>query len=113
MRESDGFTDMEVMPPEVDVARAVQKHLSNALEVRILVSSPQMSVWQSGSRSDAAGGYEICRKDWQSVRSATAPLRKQDWDVKTVYLVCISRPSTQMFASETPAKNDTNGISAF
>ena len=107
MRESDSFTDMEVMPPEVVVARAVQKHLLNALEVRILVSSPQLSGWQSGSRPDAAGGYEIRRKDWQSVRSATAPLRKQDWDVKTVYLVSIDRIPTQVFASMAPATNET------
>lgn len=94
IREFDGFTDMETTPSEADVVRAVQTHLSNVLEARILVSSPQKSVWHSpGSRSDVAGGYEIRRKDWQSLRSVTVPLKKSDWDVKTVYLVRIGPPA--------------------
>ena len=81
---------MKTAPPEADVVRAVQKHLPHVLEARILVSSPQKSAWYaSGSRSETAGGYEIRRKDWQSVRSVTAPLQERDWDAKTVYLVCV------------------------
>lgn len=75
-------------PSEADVVRAVQKHLPNVLEARILVSSPQKSVWHSpGSRSDVTGGYEVRRKDWESLRSVTASIRKSDSDANTVYLV--------------------------
>ena len=89
---------MKTTPPEADVVRAVQKHLPDALEARILVSFPQKSAWYpSGSRSDTAGGYEIRRKDWKSVRSVTAPLRKQDWDAQTVYLVRI-----KLYAASSP-----------
>ena len=90
IRESEGFTEMKPTPLESDIIRAVQKYLPNVLEARIFVSSPQKSVWHSlGSRSDTTGGYEIRRKDWQSLRSITAPLKKQDWDANTVYLVRI------------------------
>lgn len=79
---------MKTTPSEADVVRAIQKHLPHVLEARILVSSPQRSAWSaSGPRSETAGGYEIRRKDWRTVRSVTAPLRKLDWDAKTVHLV--------------------------
>ena len=95
IRESECFMDVKTTPPEADVVRAIQKHLADVLEARILVSSPQNSAWHSsGSRSDVAGGYEIRRKDWKSVRSITAPLRKQDWDARTVYLVRVKLSST-------------------
>ena len=82
---------METTPSEADIARAVQVHLPNVFEVRILVSPPQKSVWHSpSSRSDVSGGYEIRRKDWQSLRSVTAPIRKSNWDDKTVYFVRIA-----------------------
>jgi len=91
IRESEGFADMKTAPPEADVVRAVQMHLPDVLWVQILVSSSQKSVWYaSSSRSEAAGGYEIRRKDWRSALSlAAVPLRKQDWDAKTMYLVRI------------------------
>jgi hypothetical protein len=99
---------MKTTPPEADVVRAVRKHLPDVLEARILVSSPQMS----GSRSEPTGGYEIRRKDWRSVRSAAVPLRKQDWDAKTVYLVRIKPYATSSLASpdESSHKRGTNGI---
>ena len=98
IRESECFTDIKTTSPEADVVRAIQNHLSDVLEARILVSSPQNSAWRSsGSRSDTAGGYEIRRKDWESVRSITAPLRKQDWDARTVYLV-----SVKLFTASSP-----------
>lgn len=79
---------MKTIPPEVEIVRAIQKHLPDVIEARILVSSPQKSVWHtSGPRPETTGGYEIRRKDWQSVRSVTAPLGKRDWDARTVYLV--------------------------
>lgn len=79
---------MKAIPPEVEVIRAIQAHLPDVLEVRILVSSPPKSVWRtSGLRPETTGGYEIRRKDWQSVRSVTGRLGKRDWDAKTVYLV--------------------------
>ena len=88
--ESEGFADTKTTPSEVDVVRAIQKHLSDVLEARILVSSPQKPAWYaSGSRSETTGGYEIRRKDWRNVRSVTAPLRKGDWDAKAVYMVRI------------------------
>lgn len=109
--ESDGFTDMETAPSEADVVRAVQKHLSSSLEARILVSSPQKSVWHSpGSRSDVTGGYEIRRKDWRSLRSVTVPLRKSDWDAKTVYLVRI-KPFTKSSPGEFVRERHANGVS--
>ena len=86
---------MKTMISEADVVRAIQMHLSDVLEARILVSSPQKSVWYAScSRSEPTGGYEIRRKDWRFVRSAAAPLRKQDWDAKTVYLVRIKLYAT-------------------
>jgi hypothetical protein len=88
IRESESFKDLRTTPPEADVVRAVQKHLSNVLEARILVSSPQKSAWNSpGTRSGETGGYEIRRKDWQSLRLITGSLPKQGWDAETVYLV--------------------------
>ena len=88
IRETEGFADMKMTPPEADVVRAVQKHLPDILEARILVSSPRKSAWCApGSRPETTGGYEIRRKDWQTVRLVTPPLRKRDWDAKTVYLV--------------------------
>lgn len=97
IRESDSFTDVETAPSEADVMRAVQKYLPDVFEARILVSSPKKSVWHSpDSRSDVTGGYEIRRKDWQSLRSAAAPLRKSDWDIKTVYLVRIKPSAKQL-----------------
>jgi hypothetical protein len=107
IRESDGFTDMETTPSEADAVRAVQTYLSNVLEARILVSSPQKSVWHSpGPRSDVTGGYEIRRKDWQSLRSVTTPLRKSDWDVRTVYLVRIKLRIKRFPAPMNPLVND-------
>ena len=95
IRESEHFADMKTTPSEVDIIRAVQKHLPDVLEARILFSSPQNPAWSSsGSRSDTAGGYEIRRKDWKSVRSVAPPLRKQDWDTRAVYLVCVRLPAT-------------------
>jgi len=97
IHETEGFTDMKTTPPEADVVRAVQKHLSDILEARILVSFPQNSaLWASGSRSETAGGYEIRRKDWNIIRSVTVPLRKRDWDDKTVYLVRVKLRATLM-----------------
>lgn len=98
IRESEHFSDVKTVPAEVDVVRAVQKHLPDVLEARILVSSPQNPAWySSGSRSDTTGGYEIRRKDWESVRSIAPPLRKQDWDARAVYLVCV-----QLFSTSSP-----------
>lgn len=95
IRESEHFTDMKAVPPEMDIVRAVQKYLSDVLEARILVSSPQTPAWSSsGSRSDTTGGYEIRRKDWESVRSIAPPLRKQDWDARAVYLVRVKLSAT-------------------
>jgi len=95
IRESEHFADMKTIPPEVDVIRAVQKHLPDVLEARILISSPQNPAWSSsGSRSDTTGGYEIRRKDWKSVRSIAPPLRKQDWDARVVYLVRVKLSTT-------------------
>jgi len=86
---------MKMTPPEADVVRAVRKHLLDVLETRILVSSPQRPARHiSGSRSETTGGYEIRRKDWRSVRSVAVPLRKLDWDAKTVYLVRIKLYAT-------------------
>lgn len=114
IRESEDFTDMKTMPSEADVVRAIQKHLSNTIEVRILVSSPQNSVWCS-SRSDPTGGYEIRRKDWQSLRSVIAPLPKQDWDAKTLYLVRINTPPLHVVARPCGpvTDRDTNDIYVF
>ncbi|KAF9651930.1 hypothetical protein BDM02DRAFT_3110066 [Thelephora ganbajun] len=85
IHESEGFTDMKTTPPEADVVRAIQKHLPDVLEARILVSPPQKFAWYpSGSRSDTTGGFEVRRKDSKTLRSES--LRKQDWDAKTVYL---------------------------
>jgi len=95
IRDSEHFADMKVVPPEIDVIRAVQKHLPDVLEARILVTSPQNSAWSSsGPRSDTTGGYEIRRKDWESVRSIAPPLRKQDWDARAVYLVRVKLSTT-------------------
>ena len=95
IRESEHFAEIKMMPSEVDVVRAVQKHLPDILEARILVSSPQNPAWYpSGSRSDTTGGYEIRRKDWKSVHSIAPPLRKQDWDARAVYLVCVKLSTT-------------------
>jgi len=116
IHESEGFSDMKAIPPEVDVVRAIQKHLADVLEARILVSSPQRSAWRSsGSRSDATGGYEIRRKDWKSVRSITAPLRKQDWDAKTVYLVRVRLSSTSSLPpmNLSVGERSANGVLVF
>jgi hypothetical protein len=102
---------MKAIPSEVDVVRAIQKHLPNTIEARILVSSPQNPVWCShGSRSDATGAYEIRRKDWQSHRSVTAPMLKQDWDAKTLYLVRIDTPPLYVVARPcgSVSERDTN-----
>lgn len=108
IRESEHFADMKTPPPEADVARAVQNHLSDVLEARILVSSPQNPArYSTGSRPDTAGGYEIRRKDWNSVRSITPPLRKRDWDAKTVYLVRIKlAPTSSPFPPINPSMNE-------
>jgi len=104
---------MKTIPPEADIVRAVQQHLPGVLEARILVSSPQKSVCcASGSRSDTSGGYEIRRKDWKSIRSVTAPLKKRDWDAKAVYLVRVGLYFTSSFPSINPhIKRGTNGVS--
>ena len=106
---------MKTTPLEADVVRAVQKHLPDVLEARILVSSPQKSVWcTSGSRPETTGGYEIRRKDWRSVRSTTVPLRKQDWDAKIVYLVRIKFHATASLPSpdESGCEQGTDGVPA-
>ena len=104
IRESERFTDIKPAPPEADVVRAIQNHLSDVLEARILVSSPQDPAWRPpGSRSETAGGYEIRRKDWRSIRSITAPLRKQDWDARTVYLV-----SVKLFTTPSPLPDESD-----
>lgn len=112
MRECEGFTDMKPTPPEADVVRAVQKHLSGVLEARILVSSPQKSArYSSGFRPETTGGYEIRRKDWNSVRSITASLRKHDWDAKTVYLVRVKLSIT--LPDESVPERRANNVSVF
>ena len=113
IRESEGFADMKTTPSEVDIIRAIRQHLPDVLEARILVSSPQNSDWYaSGSRSETTGGYEIRRKDWRSVRSLAVPLRKQDWDAKTVYLVRIRLYDTLSLPSpdESGRERGTNGV---
>jgi len=104
---------MKTTPPEADIVRAVQQHLPDVLEARILVSSPQKSAsCASGSRSDTSGGYEIRRKDWKSIRSVTAPLKKRDWDAMTVYLVRVELYTTLSFLSINPhIKRGTDGVS--
>jgi len=106
---------MKMVPPEVDVVRAVQKYLSDVLEARILVSSPQTSAWSSsGFRPDTTGGYEIRRKDWKSVRSIAPPVRKQDWDAKAVYLVCVKLSTTSsLLPDESVHEPSTDDFSVF
>jgi hypothetical protein len=113
MRESEGFAEMRATPPEADVVRAVQIHLPNLLEARIFVSSPQKSVWDPlGPRSDTTGGYEIRRKDWQSVHSIKTPIQRQNWNAKTVYLVRINLLFVAIRPDESIHRRCAHGVSA-
>jgi len=106
IRESEHFAEMKTIPPTVDVIRAVQKQPPDALEARILFSSPQPPpLYPSGSHSDRTGGYEILLKDWKSVRLIAPPLRncqgtKPHWEVGSASEAACSKDALTFFTAE-------------
>lgn len=80
-------------PSETEVVKALRSYASETLEVRMLGSAPSLSVWYGTgktSRKKDVGGYEVRRKDWETLRDhPLRTLRAVQWDERTVYMECV------------------------
>ena len=77
---------------EVPIVKALRSCANNELEIRMLVSAPSRSNWlgKQDNVSDL-GGYEIRRKDWESVlRRPSMAYSRDDWEKRTLYMVLMS-----------------------
>ncbi|KDQ15495.1 hypothetical protein BOTBODRAFT_187311 [Botryobasidium botryosum FD-172 SS1] len=78
-------------PSESAFAKALKAHGSGFLEVRILFTEPSQGDWNDpdaqmeSEQGEDAGGYEIRRKDWHSIKDAH-PLWGTAWEGRTIYV---------------------------
>lgn len=78
---------------ETEVVKALRSYASETLEVRMLGSGSSSSVWYGTgktSRKKDVGGYEVRRKDWETLRDhPLRQLRAVQWAERTVYMECV------------------------
>lgn len=84
------FGGQTAHPPESAIIRSIKE--STAFEVRIALVEPDASTWRSGagrSNDGNAGGYEIRRRDWGTLKERIRKYTAFQWEEKTVYIVSV------------------------
>lgn len=82
---------------EVDMMRCLRSSNTSNLEARMLITEPSRNEWRNrghdhdspGANKFHAGGFEVRRKDWESVLRDLESARwtKEWWSQRTVYMV--------------------------
>ena len=68
--------------------KAIRTHAAEAVDVRVLMSSPTRADWYGRhAPSKNLGGYEFRLKDTEERLRRVADNSRRSWDAKTVYIV--------------------------
>jgi len=73
--------------PQGLLVKHLKAYLSEALDIRMVLATPEPWLSRSGAPtpSAAGGGYEVCLKGWDPHCSQN--VQKHAWDNRTIYVV--------------------------
>jgi hypothetical protein len=83
------FAGLDTHPPESIIAQATKD--STMFEIRIALVQPDDNSWRTETRrireESSAGGYEVRRRDWSSLKERIRKYTSFHWQEKSIYVV--------------------------
>ena len=69
----------DTSPSEALVVKSLRQYVPDRYDIRMILAT--------GPKNGPPGGYEIRRRDWESVVSSFSTFSRASWQAKTLYVV--------------------------
>ena len=83
LRTSPVFASIRPLPSEVSIVKALRAHAEDAFDNRMIM----VNTARSTRSASETGGYELRRRDWQSVLQQFHTFDRKYWHLRTIYIV--------------------------
>ncbi|KZT06499.1 uncharacterized protein LAESUDRAFT_700335 [Laetiporus sulphureus 93-53] len=89
LRHSDYVRAVNPLPLETALVKILRNKASDIFDVRMTMTMASQSTWYRSYQAvdqDQSGGFEIRRRDWETLPRRLREYTKQDWDLRSVYI---------------------------